>query len=140
MNNNGPIVIVEDNEGAQQLLCAIFEDMEYKNELLFFCDVDEALYYLVHTPVIPFLILSDVNLKTDTGFSLKKQIHENMPLQLKSIPFLFFSTAASRKDIELAYFMGCQGFFLKPPSIDILKDDLNIIMQYWDRCLVPHDM
>lgn len=140
MNKNGDVVIIEDNEGAQQLLREMFERLTYKNNLKFFDNAEEALIYIKNCNPIPFLILSDVNLPKVDGFTLKKTIDDDYSLRLKSIPFIFFSTAATKKDVEKAFLIRSQGFFLKPTSLEKLEKTLNIIMQYWNLSLAPHDL
>ena len=60
-------------------------------------------------------------------------------LRKKSIPFVFFSTAANKQEIERAYEMMVQGYFKKKNSMDGIKSTLKIIMDYWTLCKHPNN-
>ncbi|MCW3077383.1 MAG: response regulator, partial [Bacteroidetes bacterium] len=61
-------------------------------------------------------------------------------LQVKCIPYLFFSTAASQKAVIDAYGMSVQGFFVKQDSLPELEKTIKVIMEYWKRCVAPNDV
>ena len=116
MNKNGPVVIIEDDKDDQQILSEIFTTLNYKNEIIFFADGNMALEFLNKTEITPFLILSDINMPKINGFELRSKIHTNELLQIKCIPYLFFTTSADKKSVIDAYAMSVQGFFVKPNS------------------------
>ena len=90
----------------------MFKKLNYtKNELIFFADGQEALDYLNQPKVIPFIILSDINMPKLTGFELRSKLKTNAELAIKRIPYLFFSTALNQKAVIEAYSMSIQGFF-----------------------------
>ncbi|MEO8762508.1 MAG: response regulator, partial [Bacteroidia bacterium] len=62
MNKNGPVIIIEDDEDDQLMINEIFQTLGYVNIVVFFKDGIKALEYLNQTDVIPFLILSDINM------------------------------------------------------------------------------
>jgi len=139
MNSNGPVIIIEDDLDDQQILDEIFKKANYDNEVIFFSDAEEALDYLNKSTNVPFLILSDINMPRLTGFELRKKIKEDAALQLKCIPYLFFSTASSQSAVIEAYSMSVQGFFLKPHSFAELEKTIIVIMEYWKRCVAPNN-
>jgi len=81
------------------MLEEVFKNLGYPNELLFFQDGQTALDFLNASDVIPFLILSDINMPKLDGFALRNKIKTDADLQLKCIPYLFFSTASTQKAI-----------------------------------------
>src|SRR3954465_3034574 len=139
MNKNGPVVIIEDDEDDQLILTDIFKNLNYKNSIVFFSDGNEALDYLNKTEVVPFLILSDINMPKINGFELRNKIATNEKLHVKCIPYLFFSTAANKKSVIDAYAMSVQGFFIKPSSIKKLESTIQTIMEYWTECIAPSE-
>ena len=139
MNKNGPVVIIEDDEDDQLLIGEIFKKLDYKNEIVFFADGNEALEYLNKTEIIPFLILSDINMPKINGFELREKIHTNALLHVKCIPYLFFSTNANKKSVVDAYSMSVQGFFVKPNSFEKLESTIRKIMEYWKECIAPSE-
>ncbi len=139
MNKNGPVVVIEDDKDDQEILSEIFVKLGYDNKIVFFEDGNTALDYLNKTDVIPFLILSDINMPKINGFELRAKIHTNELLQLKCIPYLFFTTGADKKSVIDAYSMSVQGFFVKPNSFEKLESTIRIIMEYWKECIAPSE-
>lgn len=139
MNKEGPVVVIEDDEDDQLFLTEIFAKLNYKNEIIFFKDGNDALDYLNKTDTNPFLILSDVNMPRINGFELRLKIHTNEQLHLKCIPYLFFTTNANKKSVIDAYSMQVQGFFVKPHNLDKLENTIKTIMEYWTQCIAPSE-
>ncbi len=139
MNKNGPVVVIEDDEDDQEILAEVFKNLNYKNEIVFFKDGNEALDFLNKTEIVPFLILSDINMPKIGGFELRSKIHTNELLHLKCIPYLFFTTSSSKKAVVDAYSMSVQGFFVKPNSYQKLEDTIRKIMEYWKECIAPNE-
>jgi CheY-like chemotaxis protein len=140
MNKNGPVVVIEDDQDDQDILNDIFKELDYKNKIVFFKDGNDALDYLNKTDISPFLILSDINMPKITGFELRQKVHTNEKLNVKCIPYLFFTTSADKKSVLDAYSMSVQGFFIKPSGFENLKNTIRKIMEYWKECNAPADM
>ncbi|MBI2721109.1 MAG: response regulator [Bacteroidetes bacterium] len=138
MNKTGPIIIIEDDRDDQEIFGIVFEELGYKNDILFFGDGEEALNYLTSTALEPFIIFSDINMPKLNGMELREKIYENEDLRIKSIPYLFFSTTAEQKHIIDAYSKSVQGFFIKPSGINEIKNILQIIIEYWQKCESPN--
>jgi CheY-like chemotaxis protein len=140
MNQNGPIIIIEDDPDDQELLSEVFQKLDYPNEISFFYDGDAALTYLNdNNDITPFLILSDINLPKLDGFALRSKIRMDEKLQTKCIPYLFFSTAVTQRSVIDAYGMNVQGFFKKQNSIAELEKTIVVIIEYWKRCISPNN-
>ena len=139
MNNNGPVVVIEDDIDDIALLEIVFHKLKYSNELLFFQDGEAALDYLNASDKMPFLILSDINMPKVDGIALRNKIKENTKLEMKCIPYLFFTTASSRKAVIDAYSLSVQGFFVKQGSIADLEKTIKIIIEYWKICAAPNN-
>jgi CheY-like chemotaxis protein len=139
MNKNGPIIIIEDDPDDQDILKEIFKKLKYTNELIFFADGLEALEFLNQPKVIPFLILSDINMPKLSGFELRSKLKTDADLAIKCIPYLFFSTALNQKAVMDAYSMSVQGFFVKGNSISELEKTVTVIVEYWKRCAAPNN-
>ncbi|WP_086540361.1 response regulator [Algoriphagus antarcticus] len=138
MNKNGPIVIVEDDDDDQVMFSKVFKELNYKNEIVFFNDGQEALAYLTGKTIEPFIVFSDINMPKLNGIELRKQIHENEDIRLKTIPYLFFTTSAAQEAVVDAYSKSIQGFFVKPCTFQDLKSTLKIIVEYWQKCESPN--
>ena len=137
MNKNGPIIVIEDDIDDQDILVEIFRKLNYVNEIVYFLDGNEALKYLNNSEVQPFLILSDINMPKINGFELRNKVFTNEQLQVKCIPYLFFTTGANKQSVIDAYAMSVQGFFLKPNSITEFENTIRKIVEYWQECIAP---
>src|SRR5678809_381702 len=137
MDKDGPVIIIEDDLDDKEILEEVFQNLKYPNQLLFFGDGQEALDFLNSSEVIPFIILSDINMPKLDGFALSSKIKMDAKLQLKCIPYLFFSTASSQKAVVDAYSLSVQGFFIKQSSMAELEKTITVIMEYWKRCVAP---
>jgi len=138
MNKTGPIIVIEDDIDDQEILVEIFNDLGYVNKIIYFSDGNDALDFLNKSDVLPFLILSDINMPRINGFELRNKIFTNEQLQTKCIPYLFFTTAANKKSVIDAYSMSVQGFFVKPTSIQALENTIKKIVEYWKECIAPN--
>ncbi len=138
MNKNGAIIIVEDDSDDKELFSEVFKELNYKNEIIFFNDGQEALAYLTSESTEPFIVFSDINMPKLNGIELRKKITENEDIRLKTIPYLFFTTSAAQPDVIDAYSKSIQGFFVKPCSFQELKNMVQTIVEYWKKCVSPN--
>ena len=137
MPKNGPIIIIEDDIDDQEILKEVFRELSLPNITRFFDSCVGALDYLLTTMERPLLILSDINLPSMTGMELKQEINKIDVLKKKTIPFVFLSTASDSSIVSTAYEVQAQGFFVKPPTIALLKDIIKTIIDYWKSSSRP---
>jgi CheY-like chemotaxis protein len=139
MSKYGMIMIIEDDEDDKELFEKVVRELGIKNEIKWFIETNSAFSFLSSTEEDIFLIFCDINLPGKNGIDFKRDVDENPELRKKSIPFLFFSTAASQKNIDEAYTeMVVQGFFKKEFSYDRMKEMLRTIFDYWTLCKHPN--
>lgn len=139
MDKNGPVIIIEDDEDDQEFLKQVFKKLDYPNKVIFFSDGQAALEYLNHPSILPFLILSDINLPKLSGFELRDKLKTDADLAVKCIPYLFFSTAVNQRMVIDAYSASAQGFFVKKNSMEELEKTISVIMEYWKMCVAPNN-
>ena len=137
MNSKGPIIFIEDDIDDQDVLTDVFKDLAYENEIIFFSEAEKALEFLTETKIKPFIIFSDINMPKLSGIELRDKVRENKDLEIKSIPYLFFTTSAEQAHVIDAYSKSIQGFFVKPTSYQDIKDVLKTIIEYWQKCVSP---
>ena len=138
-SKDGPIIIVEDDIDDQEIMKEVFESLGVANTVLMFSDGFEALTYLQTSTDQPFLILCDINLPKLNGLELREEIDADNALRRKSVPFVFFSTNASRDAVEKAYDLTVQGFFVKDYALQDLRETLALILAYWSQCKHPNN-
>ena len=71
------------------------------------------------------------------GFELKKKIFDNESIRLKCIPFLMLSTSGAAPHILEAYSLNVQGYFIKPNTVEKIKDMFEIVVKYWSLSQRP---
>ena len=138
MNKSGPIIIIEDDPDDRDFFKEVFQVLNYENEIIYLEDGESALDFLTKEPLKPFLILSDINMPRLNGIELKEKILLNQNLNLRCIPYLFFTTTANQQHVIDAYSRSVQGFFVKPMSIDNLTTIIRRIVEYWQVCEAPN--
>jgi len=140
MAKTGPIIIVEDDSDDCELLQDVIRDLKLNNEIKCFSTGFKALEYFLATTDTPFLIFSDINMPVMDGLELRRLINENEKLKRHSIPFIYFTTAATSEAVSEAYYLSVQGFFEKPHSYDETINLLKHIIDYWSFCRHPNNL
>ncbi|AWH86588.1 response regulator [Flavobacterium album] len=139
MSQSGAVVIVEDDMDDRIFLSQVFKEINMEREVLWFSSTSEAFEFLKTTSRYIFLIFSDIQLPAESGLEFKQKIDANPRLRRKSIPFVFYSTSASQRDVDDAYTkMTIQGFFQKLGDYDETKMLMKTVFDYWDICKHPN--
>lgn len=135
--NQSPILIVDDDQDDLEMIKEAAVKINITRPIHFFRNGQELIDFLRNSTDSPFLIISDVNLPSETGFDIRKSIYDDTELKYKSVPFIFWSTAASEKQIQFAYDLPAQGFFFKPSHFEELCDTFKTIIDYWQKSQHP---
>jgi CheY-like chemotaxis protein len=138
MSSKGPIIFVDDDSDDQFIYEEICLKLGIHNKRKFFRRADEVLTYLRETTDKPFIIFCDINMPEVDGLQLRAQINNEEELRRKSIPFVFYSTAATSQQVRLAYDLTVQGFFIKEPNFADTEATIKLILDYWDNCHHPN--
>lgn len=138
MAKNGPIIIVEDDLDDHEIIREAFKELGVTNEVKFFFNGQEALDYLRSTGDSPFIVLCDINMPLINGLQLRSVIELSPSLKRKAIPFIFFSTTAAEREVNLAYDLTVQGYFEKASDFQHLTRQLELILLYWTECKHPN--
>jgi CheY-like chemotaxis protein len=127
----GKIVLIDDHAFEKEFLVMALEELNIKAELEFFSTPEKALEYLRTTKDTIFLIISDMNMPKMDGLDFKKIIDKEPELRSKSVPFIFSSSGATKRQLEQAYEYRLQGYFLKPQEVKDMAKQLELIINYW---------
>ncbi|RZM20930.1 MAG: response regulator, partial [Pedobacter sp.] len=111
--NSMPIIQIENDPDDQFLVQRALEASSITNPVRFFGSGQQALDYLRTTSEQPLVILCDVQMPVMDGFELRDQIDADEELKTKSIPFVFFSTWATKELVDRAYQGTIQGYHRK---------------------------
>lgn len=140
MAHAGPVILVDDDSDDKYMLQDALTELGIKNPLVHFQDTDEAIKYLSSTTNSPFIIFSDVNMPKRSGIEFKRLIDKIPLLRSKSIPFVFFSTAAGKHTVDKAFHeLTVQGFFTKASNFPEFVRTIRIILDYWRLCHHPNE-
>lgn len=132
-----PILLVDDDKDDLMLIKEAMRILKIERPIRYFQTGAELIEDLRNSNESPFLIICDVNLPGKSGFDVKRAITDDEVLRYKSVPFIFWSTNASERDVRHAYDLPAQGFFIKPSDFGELCETLRMIMEYWQKSLHP---
>lgn len=135
--DRNPILIVDDDVEDLELIQSAAERLNIGRPIHYFRSGRELHAFLKEATVSPFLIICDVNLPDQDGFAIRKQTAEDSTTKYKSVPFIFWSTDASEKQIQHAYDLPAQGFFFKPNNFEDLCETFKTILNYWQKSKHP---
>jgi CheY-like chemotaxis protein len=138
MKISGPIIIVDDDYDDHEIYAEVCRTLDVSRHLLFFDNGMDLIKYLKSTDAAPFVILCDINMPVLDGMSLRKAIEADESLKNKSIPFIFFSTAATDQQVAEAYSLTVQGFFVKGRNFQETQRKFRHILEYWSDCQHPN--
>jgi CheY-like chemotaxis protein len=133
----GAIWVIDDDTDDHEMVSQIFSELQLPNELVFLPGAKAALDKLKAIPHAPFIILCDVNLPGMNGFELRAQMLQDPSNKMHSVPFIYWSSTASEKQIRQAYDLSAHGFFIKESSFQKLKDLFIQIIRYWQKSKMP---
>ncbi|HZH64562.1 MAG TPA: response regulator [Flavisolibacter sp.] len=135
--NSNPIILIDDDSDDIELFQIAFKEIGVENEILVFEKADKFYDYITTTMNKAFFVFCDINMSGMSGFELKQKIFDNEEIRLKCIPFLMLSTSGASKHVMEAYSLNVQGYFIKPNSVQGLKDMFDIVVKYWSMSQRP---
>jgi CheY-like chemotaxis protein len=138
ISSRDPIIIVDDDTDDHFIFREIAQKLKLTNEIKYFRSAPEVLQYLRATTDHPFIIFCDINMPQMDGLAFRREINMDEYLKRKSIPFIFFTTAASDQQIREAYDLTVQGFFIKESSFIATEKTFELILRYWEHCKHPN--
>lgn len=117
-------LIVDDEEELGSATCEYFEMFGLK--ALYTTNSKECLAILENNEVK--LLLLDINLSSESGFSLCKTIRKDYDM-----PILFISARQSDDDVLIALNIGGDDYIKKPYSLSILLAKVKIILKRMEK-------
>jgi CheY-like chemotaxis protein len=137
------LLIIEDSDEDFEALSRIINLVSTLALLIHRCiDGDDALDFLDRVGKYsnlgdlahPDLIILDLNLPGTDGREILAIIKQSPTL--RTIPVVVFSTSSNPKDIEVCYQSGANSYMLKPMNINLLKDSVRMMIDYWFKATV----
>jgi CheY-like chemotaxis protein len=135
--NDSPVFIVDSDLEDKELIEEAWQELGYTNKLYFFNNAEDVIHEMETGTLVPFLIISEMNLPKTSGLQLKQHLLQHRYTNFKSIPFVFLTDTPSQSQIEQAYQLCTNGIFKKSDSFSKLKQQLIDIVKYWRESIVP---
>ena len=143
MKTNFIILVVEDEDSDFYLLERAFRKNNIQNPIIRAKDGLEGLHYLQGSNEysdrekfpFPDVVILDLKTPRMTGLELLEWIREHP--ECRVIPTVIMSSSQQDADIEKAYQLGANTYFVKPTNFQDLVDLTASIQEYWRRGTRP---
>ena len=132
MDEKGPIIVIENNQGDHKIFVDIFSELKFSNRILYFNSGDDVYDYVITHNVKPFLIFLDIVLLNMNSDKLSKVNYKNLD-KIFNCPCLFFTTFFEQFFVIDAYSEPIQSYFVKPYDYLKFKNVINTILEYWQQ-------
>jgi CheY-like chemotaxis protein len=137
MKSNGTILLVEDDSTDVLLMKRMFVKAQITQQLFVAVNGMEAIDFLSkadgsHRPdkdPLPQLILLDLKIPLKSGLEVLKWIRQQ-PV-LRRIPVIVFTSSLDRSDVNGAYDLGANGYFLKTGSLEKMHQLVVLWRDHW---------
>ncbi len=135
-HNGLNILLVDDSDDDIMMAQKVFAQLSFPHKLETAQSAQAALDYLQcrgkyadRKPVLPDLLLLDINMPMINGFALLKILKAD-PL-LKKIPVIMLTSSSAREDVSRSYECGAASYLTKPESFEGLKNLIGDFTKYW---------
>ncbi len=137
MQNQGVILLVEDDPDAVLLMRKAFEAASIANPLRVVGDGDDLIAYLSGAAPYddrqenpqPTMVLLDLKLPRKSGFELLEWVRKSP--KLTRLIMVVLTSSRETKDISKAYALGANSYLVKPTSFHDLVDLVKMLKSYW---------
>ena len=136
-SNLNPIIVIDDDPEDIEIFQEGFKSLGIPNEIMVFTDGNKFYEYISTTKRKSFFVFCDINMNKLNGFELKQKIFDNEEIRMKCIPFLMLSTSGASKSVLEAYSLNVQGYFIKPTTVEGIKDMFDVVVKYWSLSQRP---
>lgn len=137
------ILIVEDDVNDQFFIERAFRKIGVTDPIQIVGDGSEAIAYMMgegkyadrNTFAYPTFVMTDLKMPRADGFAVLEFLKGNPEWAI--IPTIVLSGSSDLDDIKKSYMLGASSFHIKPPTPDLLQEQLSVINAYWLTCEVP---
>jgi CheY-like chemotaxis protein len=138
MDKNFIVLLVEDDENDALLLQRALKKSGITNPVKWLRDGMEAVQYLEGEGdyfdrkqcLFPKVIILDLKMPRMSGMELLRYLQDHP--KVKVIPTIVLSSSRLAQDIEAAYSLGAQTYFVKPTDSEVLVKLLRSCVDYWE--------
>ena len=138
MPDDRPILLVEDDPAAAELLRLALKKSGLQRPLRVLSDGEEAIAYLSGAPPFenpetnppPCLLLLDVKLPRKSGLEVLTWLRSRFTT--RPLPVVMLTSSVASKDIEEALVLGIRAYCIKPTDFNDLKKLAQMIRRRAD--------
>lgn len=123
-----PILIVDDDEIARDLVSRLVAKLHLVNPLVTAADGNRAIEVLANGPR-PALVLLDLNMPERSGLEVLSWLRTNP--ELRATPVIILTSSAELEEVDRAYNLGIQSYLVKPVGFTALRDVLRELEAPW---------
>ena len=143
INERFTILIVEDNAEEVILLQKAFRRAALDISVQFVVNGEEAIDYLSgsdrfhdrYTYPEPDLVIMDLKMPRKGGFEVLEWFRNLQEGAL--IPVVVLTASHREADVQRAYSLGANSYFMKPTNFDEFRALIQVIYNYWSRARRP---
>lgn len=140
------ILVVEDNAEEVILLQRAFKKTGMDIAVHFVVNGEEAIDYLSGTDRFndritypePDLVMMDLKMPRKGGFEVLEWFRNLQEGAL--IPVIVLTSSDREADIQRAYSLGANSYFLKPTSFEDFRDMIKVVYDYWALARRPRPL
>ena len=81
----------------------------------------------------PDVILTDIHMKPISGIEFVQRLRAHSNPKLRDIPVIFMSADSSRDTLKAALGLGSDGYIVKPPRIEVLREKIEQALHIDDQ-------
>ncbi len=123
------ILFIEDDTIERMKFDRVVKTLALTHRIIEAKNGEEALIFLKEKPILPDIIILDLNMPKINGLEfltiLKKDII------LKHIPTVILTTSNNHEDVKECYKIGIAGYILKPLKYEDYLFKIQKLLEYW---------
>lgn len=123
-----PVVVVDDDELARELVARLLQKLALVNPLVFAEDGDRAVD-LLSTGPMPALVLLDLDMPRRSGLEVLAWLRSDA--RLRRIPVIMLTGSAELEEVDRAYELGITSYLVKPVGFSALRDVMRDLAAPW---------
>lgn len=123
-----PILVVDDDELARELVARLLEKLNLVNPLAFAEDGESAIK-LLSTGPSPALVLLDLDMPRRSGLDVLAWLRSHE--RLHRVPVVMLTGSAELEDVDRAYDLGIASYLVKPVGFAALRDVMRDLAAPW---------
>ncbi|WP_080240700.1 response regulator [Spirosoma rigui] len=123
------VYMVDDGADYRFLVQQVFTRFLPQYTVIMFANGDALIDHLETSSIRPALILLDLHMPGLSGQQTLTLLKQNP--HWKSIPVVIVTSSSSAQDIQACYDAGANSCLVKPLGIDLIRQRLTLICDYW---------